>query len=592
MAIHKTPQFNIKTGADSSCFFSREVTKSDASKFTDIEDKLGLIKDSEDDGGDIFVYPNLMRRTGDSIKGTTESIESQELRAGRTKSAPRKGNSSSEGSLDFEFSPETYDDILEAAFRNKWKPWVSDTNSNTNLEKDTFSDGYISCKVGNIKRANAQAKAKADGGTDAEVEAAGKEFLTALDKPQMKLLGKKDGDDALIITDRDMEVHELSCGNEDIRYAMFKKYGGVEGEDLWQEFQHLCVNTFSLSITPGQIVTGSFGFMGSNNPELLQLGYKNGAFEDKGIVQSMKERFLNKPYPEKGTKVEQDDWLENRRQWFGDFPQKGTSTDQFTAREGFLYINGKRVQFGSTLSIELNNGLSRIFAIHEKDAISMSPLTLDVTGSLGIYLIAGHAEELYNFRTNDDDVEVVDAFQDKEEDPETIYVTQIFKSKFTDADMGSGSESLEVTMPYQSFEEKAMRILRIRKRKPIAIEDRNYVGGDSKYGGIGVRLSSMPNDMEYMNNNDEYAESSCAAHKMIADGFTVTLKHKDGTTQKLSLSYIKRSFGNSDKPSDGAYYCVFNFPAVQTEDYSVTATYNGSTINKSFKVEPPTPVGP
>ncbi|UKI53205.1 MAG: hypothetical protein L6V86_08960 [Treponema sp.] len=128
-----------------------------------------------------------------------------------------------------------------------------------------------------------------------------------------------------------------------------------------------------------------------------------------------------------------------------------------------------RVQYGSNLSFSLNNGLERTFAIFEKDAIAMSPLSLDITGSLGAYLIKGYSEKLYNLATKDTDVEVLFCFQNKEENPDTMYVVQIFKTKFTDNEISSGSENLEVTFPFQSFEERAIRIFRIRRKQPIYI---------------------------------------------------------------------------------------------------------------------------
>ena len=259
-----------------------------------------------------------------------------------------------------------------------------------------------------------------------------------------------------------------------------------------------------MSVTPGQIITGSFSFMGSNNPEIVQWGSDytlakefiqsiadaNGYFtydEDtdvytvadpqptsssfgsdtyytntaNGCVKKLENKLL-KNLTDVRTNAEVMTWLAK-------LPEKGTSTEQYTAREGFLYINGERVRYGSNLSFELNNGLNKVFAIFEKDAISMSALQLDITGSLGAYLIKGYSEKLYQLAVQDKDVEVVFCFQDREEDPEALYVVQIFKTKFTDTDVSSGAEELEVTFPFQSFEEKAMRLLRIRKRRPRSI---------------------------------------------------------------------------------------------------------------------------
>lgn len=495
---HTTPQFNIKTGADSSLFFSRELTVNDVNATTP-EKAVGRIKTTPvEQDSDVFVYPQLTRRTGHSIKGTTETIESNELRKGRTKSAPRKGNSSSEGSLDIELSPETYDDIFEAALRNKWSPWTSDEYSAIKFDfKGTLGEGqFIS---------NGTEK---DGGLQAK-------YLTGWkSSPTRK--------DAVVVFEDEAEcnqyeIDELTCGTKDIKYSALAQYGGIEGEDLFQEFEHLAVNTMSLSVSPGQIVTGSFGFMGANNPDLLQTGQaytlvENSTSEDfdkglyfttadgvtftkatgsydvgtdyytapSGIIESLADdesrskegRFF---VSAAGDTVTGKTPAETKA-WVEDLANKvGTSTDQFTAREGFLYINGHRVQYGSNLTFELNNGLKQIFAIFEKGAISTAPMSLDITGTLDAYLIKGHSEELYNMATGDKDVEITFCFQDKEDHPDYLYVIQIFKAKFTDTDISQGSEELTVSLPFQSFEERACRFFRIRRKvMDVALDTGSY----------------------------------------------------------------------------------------------------------------------
>lgn len=496
-----TPQCTIKVGADSSDYFCREVTISDKQKGFEVGDnsqsKLGLVKDSDYNISDDYQYPVLVRRTGDSLKGTTESIESQELRKGKTKSAPRKGNSSSEGSLDYELSPETYDDIFEAALRGEWKIWVSDSKvkglddaeyvkSKTNLDNFVYTDGTFESKI----RPN---------GDMLEDLPAGKH--------ETKLLSNITDDTFSVVKVSDVnkiEVHELTCGEHDIRYNVLKHFGGVKNDDLFQNFEHLAVNTVSLSVTPGQIITGSFSFMGSNNPEIVQWG-SDYTLEKKFIAsiaeadgyftynEETKVYTVANPQPTSETfgagtyytntangcvKKLENHLLKDTTTvrtnaevmtWLAKLPEKGTNTEQYTAREGFLYINGERVRYGSNLTFELNNGLNKVFAIFEKDAISMSALQLDITGQLEAYLIKGYSEKLYQLAVQDKDVEIVFCFQDREEDPEALYVVQIFKTKFTDTDVSSGAEELQVTFPYQSFEEKACRMLRIRKRRARSI---------------------------------------------------------------------------------------------------------------------------
>ena len=561
---HKTPQFNIKTGSDSSLFFSREVTGSDVAAKEFNEDRLGLIKNEDTEESDYYQYPVLTRRTGHSIKGTTETIESQELRKGRTKSAPRKGNSSSEGSLDIELSPETYDNIFEAALRNKWTPWTSDANSPIKFDfSETLEDGQF---ISNGK--------DEDGGLHA--------------KYLIGVKGDADTGDAVILFDSKAdldkyEIDELTCGTEDIKYSALAQYGGISGEDLYQEFEHLAVNTMSLSVTPGQIVTGSFGFMGSNNPDLLGTGepftkadpqpseaefnagtfYVEDSTETAGYVKAdtydASETYYIAPTDLINHLAYKDDEDEGRfvdqknaadvKTWIENLADKtGTSTDQFTAREGFLFINGHRVQYGSNLSFELNNGLNRVFAIFERDSISTSPLQLDITGSLNAYLIKGKSEDLFNMATGDKDVELVFCFQDQEDDPNYLYVMQIFKAKFTDTDISTGSEELEITLPFTSFEERACRMFRIR-RKSIDVTL------DADNSKIEITLADKPDSV-------------------TADDIKVTAKLDDGTVINIAYSSYEASTG----------VVTFNITDkyVTPCTFVVSAQYDGKIKTKSY----------
>ena len=420
---HNTPQYNVKTGSDSQLFFSRETA-------------LGKIKAF--DG--VYTYPQLTRRTGSSIKGSTESIESSELRKGRTQSAPRKGNSSSEGSVDIELSPDTYDDFFEAGFRNNWAGWTSD-------DGDKFvNPDEISCSAGQM----ITHEIVFQGGED--VTGAEKKFkaINLLTATEDSSGYAKDG--LLLVNDPEQySIDSLVIGTEGIKYSGIMQYGGITGEDLYQEFVNLMVNSFDISATPGQIVTGSFNFMGSNNPKFYQTGKDDGTDEGTGFVATLKNRFATAK-----TTAERAKWIEELND------KIATQTDQFTAREGFLYINGRRVQEGTSLSVNLDNGLKQLFALFERDAVSTPPMTLNITGTLDAYLVTGRSEFLYNYGIDDEDVELVFAFQDKENDPDYVYVFQIFKAKF-DTSVSDGSEEITISLPFTSFGERAMRLFRIRK---------------------------------------------------------------------------------------------------------------------------------
>jgi len=597
-----TPQYTIKVGADSSDYFSREVTISDKVKGYEVGDNdasvLGLMKDSDLNVSDDYQYPVLVRRTGDSLKGTTESIESNELRKGKTKSAPRKGNSSSEGSLDYELSPETYDDIFEAALRGEWKLWISDSKvkglndadwvkSKSNLDGWTYDDGKFESKI----RKN---------GDMMEDLPAGQHQTLLLSN-----ITDTTTDSVVKVSDKNkIEVHELTCGEQDIRYNVLKHFGGVKDDDLFQSFEHLAVNTVSLSVTPGQIITGSFGFMGSNNPEIVQWGsdytvakqYNATIATENGYYTydaTTKTYSVANPQPSSQSDIDTGNYYTNTANgcvkklegrilkpaslttvrtnaevmtWLAALPEKGTSTLQYTAREGFLYINGERVRYGSNLTFELNNGLNKIFAIFEKDAISVSALQLDITGQLEAYLIKGYSEKLYQLAVQDKDVEIVFCFQDREEDPEALYVVQIFKTKFTDTDVSSGAEELQVSFPYQSFEEKAVRMLRLRKRRVRAFGFVPEVEGEDN-GTLTVSFTTPPT-VDGVVTAPTSDEITCS---ITVDGTDVTTTYD--TTSFSTDGTVAFTFDKIEKPSTGS------------KVVKVVVTYNGYSKAAEYSVD-------
>lgn len=578
-----TPQFDIKVGSDSSLYVVREVTKSDVDGNTIKNESVGLIKSNK---------PVLIRRTGDSLKGTTETIESNELRKGRTKSAPRKGNSSSEGSIDYEFSAETYDDILESVFRNTWTKWVSDSESKINkiLENpDSYEDntfGMMNTKdevITKVKKPLVMTKAQAQTVLDNYKTSTGKELSEEAKYNYEKY--------PLIVSDKNYLVDEMTCGDKDIKYFILKQYGGIEGKDLYQGFEHLAANTMSLSVSPGQIVTGSFGFMGSNNPDLLQEGLpentvvftKADNFTTDKLFYVKKDKIYEEAFPQPtasnfadkeyyyvdetlltknnakgiikylaGENGQSSKFFDNTtysqpvkvKEWIDKLPKKSTSTDQFTAREGFMYINGERVRYGSSLSFELNNGLDKTFAIFEKDAIAVTPLSLDITGSFNVYMIHGYTEKIDNLATKDKDVEILFSFQDKEVDPDNLYVVQIFKTKLSN-DISS-SDKMEDSLSYTSFEEQACRIFRLKHNecKPSL---------NSTNDAVILNFTGKPNSVPEV---------------------SITVTKSDGTSTDEALTVT----GDYDETANEYKYALATSTLVSTDKVVITVTYGAETI--------------
>lgn len=557
-------QHNLKTGSESDIIFIREVTDNNAD--------LGklLVKSG------IYRFPYLTRRTGSSIKGTTDAIESNELRKNRAKSKKRLGNESSEGSLDIELSPTTFDDNIAAAMRGEWKRWVSDSKvfdigsdtpraSAINLDNTACQDGFFITRcTGNEKEYN----------TD--------------EKFGLRRLLNVGGatTDGLINVPAGVVVHELTCGKKDIKYSLLEKLGGAAGEDLYKEYKHMAVNTMSVDVQIGAIVTGSFGFMGSNNPKRMDEEAARANFGGSS-----------------GTRFK--DGASTGNDFIDSMPEKSTDTDQFTSREGDLWINGKNITFATSLSMELNNGLEKKYAIFVKPAISVTPLQLDITGELRTYAIAGE-EDLYNAAIENSTNEIVFAFMDKETDPEFIYVFQIFKSAFESPDSSAnGADTYEDSYQYSSFEERNVRIFRIAlpKAREIAFE------ADPTDWTKAGKISVLPN-------------VEVEAGDII--GLTVkdVLKNADGAeiaTQKLSLVSKGQWIADTDYSvgdiviyGGKSYYCTKantaaefpedNFEQFIRDDLSVVlpeaafaatdgaefreieVTLNGTALSKSFGV--------
>lgn len=494
------PSFNLKTGADSQLYYAREVTQN------------GVDKDKIKSKDGTFSYPCLARQTGNSIKGTTESIESNELRKGRTKSAPRKGNSSAEGSLDFELSPLTYDDMFEAALRGKWVKWTGDLKSTNKALVDAIKVSNLGFTEDDYciasRCANKIDNKKAVGfGRKKLFRFFGNGEVSGYNE-QTKAWGiGTDVTNGLFEIPKGSIIHELNTGTTDIKYMLLRQFGGVEGEDLFQRFDHMAVSTISNDISVGQIITGSVGFMGANDPKMLndiEIKKEFGAYDFKGtevksdaldvkvtdaVVGSLyfntdEEKFFQ--CVEVGETT--DTWVivkananqfvvgDDAQKYIERLPNAATQTDQFTAREGFLYLNGKNIEFANAMDWNLDNGLEKNFAIFVRNSISTTPLSLDITGNITTYLIAGHSDDIYNAAVEDADNEILWCIEDNEDDPKYLYIFQIFKSKFTDHDASvGGADTLNVSFPFQSFGEQAIRILRVTLPEVSATADTEKV---------------------------------------------------------------------------------------------------------------------
>ena len=144
-------------------------------------------------------------------------------------------------------------------------------------------------------------------------------------------------------------------------------------------------------------------------------------------------------------------------------------------------------------------------------------------------------------------------------------MVQIFKTKFTDTDVSSGAEELQVSFPYQSFEEKAVRMLRLRKRRVRAF---GFVPAveDEENGTLTVSFTTPPTTQPV-----EGTDISCS--------ITVT---EGSTTESLTTTLDATGYANGS--------VVYSFPKIEppstgSKTVNVVVTYNGIAKAAEYSVD-------
>jgi hypothetical protein len=487
---------NIKVGSDTDLYLSRVNTKQ---KLADGTKNPKFLKVKTTDAG--YEFPYLTRTTGNSLKPTTEFIQSNELRHGGAESAPRPGNTSVDGSIDVELSPVTFDDNICAVFNNEWRPWSSDADSASNLDKVPCDDGKFltrACKQESgdisgddvVKGYLHEGKFYEESTFETEITGEAEKVYVDLTntavpaKPHYIWLGSKyepkideesynsdetlrprrlinDGsegtEDGILVVPAGSVVNEMTFGRQSIEYDVVKKYGGVAGEDLYHIFKRLAIGTLDLNAQIGSIVTGSFGFMGDSSSDILET--------DEA-----------KDYLGGNTAEKFEDGVTTGNSFIDNLPEKAIDTDQFTSREGDLWINGKNITFGQTLAFNIDKNLQKKYALFVKNPISKTSQKKAITCNLDTYLVPD-SKVLYNLANNNETFEVLFAFEDKgymndmareEDKPNYTYLVQIFSAKAEDKDLtASGEDDYNMSIPLRSFGERLCRIFKIALPKII-----------------------------------------------------------------------------------------------------------------------------
>ena len=509
---------NIKTGSDTDLYLAEIVT--------DNNENLGKIKSQE--GTDSFPY--LTRTTGNSLKPTTEYIQSNELRHGGAESAPRPGNTSVDGSIDFELSPTTFDNNLCALFNSRWEKWESDNDSASNIDKEPCQTGEFLTMATDVNE------------EDYNVEG-------TVGKRQLINDGTNNG---LLKVPAGCVVHELNFGNKKIEYNVLKKYGGVENEDLYHNFDRLAVSAIDLSAQIGQIVTGSFTLMGDKSSDIMTEDETRAHFggEDN-------DKFVD-------PNVTGNSYVDN-------LPLKSTDTDQFTTREGDLWINGKNITFAQALTFNIDKNMERKYALFVKNPIDKKSQKKAITANLDTYLVPD-SKTLYNLANKNKTLEILFAFEDKEVNPDFTYLFQIFNAKSEDKDLSASGESdYTMSIPLRSFGEKMVRVFRVALPKPKNVT----FTPDSTWKNPGT-ITVIPN-------------APITGVDKLTGKITVKGTLKDVSGNTLGTAYTLTEVNNTSGPikvlDNGLIEVTETSFAYSGSDEAyreIEVTINGETITRTF----------
>lgn len=460
------PTFNLPTGSASDFYLSREVNDGGSENNGKIIKKKGLWK-----------YPFMTRRTNDSLVGTNEVIQSNEMRHGKTAGKDKIGTASSSGSHEFEFSPETFDDQLEGTFESEWVRWTHDGAKNLVTKDFLTKKGFV-----HVTGENGTYNQIADGKevtavplfyTEDEKGTADDPY--GLIKISAKNMGARTRAEATNPLGK-FVIHELHIGEQPVKYSFISRIP-INGDTVrYQNFKHVQVGQMSLNVTVNSIVTGSFNLTGANNPAYFTQVAETGKTRMATDMEKNKDVALG------NTKdFYSDNFADGAEKFLNAVKNttKSTDTDLFTALEGFLFVNGHQLQFASDLSMDMNKNIQPVYAIFVKNAIANIEPKLDVTGSVTVYFTDGEvdstgkkfgADDLKNLASENKDVEILYAFQDKE-DPECLYLFQIFKSTFESPQENKSADSaITLALNYKSYGEMAVRCLRMAIPKISRIE--------------------------------------------------------------------------------------------------------------------------
>lgn len=203
----------------------------------------------------------VMRWTGETLAQDTTTVTSQEIRSDRQISKIIKTGAEAKGDITIEMSATSHDDLLKGALQSSgWSSPVSQTIANltfaagsgsytiTRAAGSYVTDGYAVnqwVKISNAVNAGNNGYGK----------------ISALTATVMTISHNGNGvNETLASGGQIIMGAQIVNGTTLTSFSFERKYNDIS--NTFAALLGMCINSLALSIPTGQLITGSFGFMG------------------------------------------------------------------------------------------------------------------------------------------------------------------------------------------------------------------------------------------------------------------------------------------------------------------------------------------
>jgi hypothetical protein len=198
-----------------------------------------------------------LRMTSTDLAYSKQSTESNELESsGMMIDAPKTGASSA-GGINIEFSPDSYNDFIQAAVRGTWGNTINVTGAHgivaSTATITAASAAFADAVAGQWVFLSGFANSGNNGWF--EIDSVTSDTVAVLLDPGSLLVNETGPAGAKILSKR------IINGTVTRDFAIEESFLDVSS---FLQFLGQRVNTMNMSLSAGQVVTGSFGFMGSD----------------------------------------------------------------------------------------------------------------------------------------------------------------------------------------------------------------------------------------------------------------------------------------------------------------------------------------